>query len=426
MMQLRARRSDPLRGTAAIPGDKSCSHRALILGALAEGETRISGLLDSDDVAATLRAVEAFGATVWRRGDECRVTGAEWRSPAGPIDCGNSGTAARLLMGAAAGFGLAVTFTGDASLSNRPMHRVTEPLARMGARFDGGDRLPIRLAGGGLCGIDLVSEPPSAQVKSAILLAGLRAQGPVTVREPIPTRDHSEIMLRQFGADLAIDEGVVSLGEQRSLVGCELAIAADPSSAAFALTAAAIVPGSCVEVGDLLVNPLRTGLFEALVEMGAEVELSDERIQSGENVATVRIAHGALQPIEIAAERVPAMVDEIPLIAVAAAFADGESMIHGLDSLRYKESDRLAALVAGLTACGVRATLRGDSLHVFGHRRVSGGAKVEARGDHRIAMAFLVLGLASDEPVEVDSAEMIATSFPGFIATMRALGAEIE
>jgi 3-phosphoshikimate 1-carboxyvinyltransferase len=248
----------------------------------------------------------------------------------------------------------------------------------------------------------------------------------VTVREPIPTRDHSEIMLRQFGADLAIDEGVVSLGEQRSLVGCELAIAADPSSAAFALTAAAIVPGSCVEVGDLLVNPLRTGLFEALVEMGAEVELSDERIQSGENVATVQIAHGALQPIEIAAERVPAMVDEIPLIAVAAAFADGESMIHGLDSLRYKESDRLAALVAGLTDCGARATLRGDSLHVFGHRRVSGGAKVEARGDHRIAMAFLVLGLASDEPVEVDSAEMIATSFPGFIATMRALGAEIE
>ena len=426
MMQLRARRSDPLRGTAAIPGDKSCSHRALILGALAEGETRISGLLEADDISATMRAVEAFDATVWRRGDECRVTGAEWRSPAGPIDCGNSGTAARLLMGAAAGFDLAATFTGDASLSNRPMHRVTEPLARMGARFDGGDRLPIRLAGGGLCGIDLVNEPPSAQVKSAILLAGLRAQGPVTVREPVPTRDHSEIMLRQFGADLAIDEGVVSLGEQRSLVGCELAIAADPSSAAFALTAAAIVPGSCVEVGDLLVNPLRTGLFEALVEMGAEVELSDERIQSGENVATVRIAHGALQPIEIAAERVPAMVDEIPLIAVAAAFADGESMIHGLDSLRYKESDRLAALVAGLTACGVRATLRGDSLHVFGHRRVSGGAKVEARGDHRIAMAFLVLGLASDEPVEVDSAEMIATSFPGFIATMRALGAEIE
>ena len=425
-MQLRATRNGPLGGIASIPGDKSCSHRALILGALAEGETRIAGLLESDDVAATMRAVEAFGATIERDGDDLRITGAEWRSPDRPVDCGNSGTAARLLMGAAAGFDLSAAFTGDASLSARPMARITQPLARMGARFDGGDRLPLTLHGGGLGGIDWVNDPASAQVKSAILLAGLRAQGSVIVREPVPSRDHTEIMLREFGCELAGGEGSVSLGGQRSPRGCDIAIAADPSSAAFALTAAAIVPGSSVEVRDLLVNPLRTGLFEALEEMGAEVELADERIQSGEIIATLRIGHSALQAIEIAAERIPGMIDEIPLLAVAAAFADGETIIHGLGELRHKESDRLGAIIAGLAACGVTAVPHGDSLHVFGRGVVRGGARIAAQGDHRIAMAFLVLGLASDEPVEVDSAEMIATSFPGFVETMRGLGADIE
>ena len=426
-MELRASRSGPLTGRAAIPGDKSCSHRALILGALAAGETRISGLLEADDVAATARAVAAFGASAERVGDgEWLVRGGEWRSPSEPVDCGNSGTAARLLMGAAAGFDLIATFTGDESLSRRPMARVTAPLARMGARFNGGERLPLTLHGGGLGGIDWVNEPASAQVKSAVLLAGLRAQGSVVVREPMPSRDHTEIMLREFGCAVDASDGAVTLGDQRQLVGCEIAIPADPSSAAFALTAAALVPGSSVEVHDLVVNPLRTGLFEALEEMGAEVELADEGLRSGEIIATLRIGHASLRAIEIAAERIPAMIDEIPLLAVAAAFADGESVIHGLAEMRHKESDRLGAIVAGLAACGVAAVVHGDSLHVFGRGKVRGGANVLAQGDHRIAMAFLVLGLASEEPVTVDSAGMIATSFPGFAESMRALGAAIE
>ena len=424
-MKLRASRAGPLSGIAHIPGDKSCSHRALVIGALAEGETRIDGLLEAEDVAATMRAIEAFGARVERIGRERRVTAAEWRSPAEPIDCGNSGTTARLVMGAAAGFDLRATFTGDGSLSRRPMAPVTAPLARMGATFEGSNRLPLTLIGGRPSGIEWANAPASAQVKSAILLAGLRAQGSVTVRETIPSRDHTEIMLREFGVEMQCEEGAVSLGANRSPKACDIAIAADPSSAAFALTAATIIEGSAVEVPGLLMNPLRTGLYEALEQMGAQVEVAGRRTQSGESIATLRIGHGALQPIEIPAERVPALIDEVPLLAVAAAFADGESAIHGLAALRHKESDRLGAVVAGLAACGVTALARGDSLHIFGRGGVRGGARIAAQGDHRIAMAFLVLGLASEQPVEVDSAAMIATSFPGFAATMRALGADI-
>jgi len=424
-MHLRACRSGPLSGVAAIPGDKSCSHRALILGALAEGETRIRGLLESQDVAATMRAVEAFGAAVAQRDGEWRVAGAEWRTPRAPIDCGNSGTTVRLLMGGAAGFDLTATFVGDDSLSQRPMARIVEPLSRMGARFDGRDRLPLTLHGGSLGGIDWVNEPASAQVKSAILLAGLRAEGEIRVLERVPSRDHTEIMLREFGCEVEQVGDVVTLGASRVLRGCELAIAADPSSAAFPLTAAAIVPGSLVEVSGMLANPLRTGLVEALEQMGAAVEWSGKRTISGEAVAGVGIAHGELQPVEIAAERIPSIVDEIPLLAVAAAFADGESVIQGLGELRHKESDRLVAIAAGLEACGVTVVVEGDTLRIVGRRRVRGGARVAAHGDHRIAMAFLVLGLASEQPVTVDSGEMIATSFPGFVATMRELGADI-
>lgn len=425
-MELKASPSRPLAGHACVPGDKSCSHRALILGALAEGETRIQGLLESEDVAATVRAIKSFGAEAERLGHgEWQVSGADWHCPARPVDCVNSGTTARLLIGAAAGFELSATFTGDSSLSRRPMERITRPLERMGAQFNALERLPITLRGGKLAGIEWLNEQASAQAKSAVLLAGLRAQGSVIVREPLPSRDHTEIMLRQFGCDLEAGDGIVALGPNRRLRGREITIAADASSAAFPLTAAAIIPGSSVGVGEVLVNPRRTGLFDALESMGAEITRSAERIQSGEAVAAIRLNHAPLRPIEIPHERIPAMIDEVPLLAVAAAFADGETVVHGLTELRHKESDRMEAIVAGLTACGVQAVARGDSLHIFGRGRVRGGATVTAQGDHRIAMAFLVLGLAAEEPVTVDSAEMIATSFPGFVESMRAIGAEI-
>ena len=430
-MKLTATPGSALEGEAAIPGDKSCSHRALILGAMADGETRIEGLLESADVFATARAVEAFGAKVEEgEGGQWRVQGAAWRSPDGPVDCGNSGTAARLLMGAVAGMPrVAATFTGDASLSSRPMKRVTLPLMRMGARIEGGDCLPLAVEGARVGGIDYRNVPASAQVKSAILLAGLGTEARVQVLEPVPSRDHSEIMLSIFGCDIAVDdtpEGwAVSLGEKRRLSGRDLKIGADPSSAAFPLVAAAIVAGSDVIARGVIVNPLRTGLYEVLETMGGNIELSNERIQSGELVADIRIRHSKLGPCHVRAEQVPAMIDEIPALAVACAFAEGESVIEGLGELRLKESDRLGAIVVGLAACGVAAVADGDTLRIFGKDVVRGGGAIATRGDHRIAMAFLTLGLGAQAPVEVDEAEMIATSFPGFVETMKGIGADI-
>jgi 3-phosphoshikimate 1-carboxyvinyltransferase len=430
-VKLVATPGSPLNGEAAIPGDKSCSHRALILGAMAQGETRIHGLLESDDIEATARAIEAFGIGIDRAADgDWIVHGGGWRSPDAPVDCGNSGTTARLLMGAVAGMpGVSATFTGDASLLARPMLRVTAPLARMGAKI-GGDRLPIAVGGMRLGGIEHRNVPASAQVKSAILLAGLGTAAPVQIVEPIPTRDHSEIMLGQLGGEVGVNdtpEGwVVELGQKRSLQGRELSIGADPSSAAFPLVAAATVPGSDVMVRGMIVNPLRTGLYETLEAMGANIELSNERIQSGEIIADIRVRHSTLRPCEVGAEQIPAMIDEVPALAIACAFADGESLIEGLAELRAKESDRLGAIVAGLAACGVAATADGDSLRIFGRGRVRGGARIATQGDHRIAMAFLTLGLAAEQPVEVDEAGMIATSFPAFTEVMRSLGADIE
>ena len=423
-MRLVANRGAALNGEARVPGDKSCSHRALILAAMAGGETRITGLLESDDVLATARAIAAFGIEVERLdAGEWLVRGGGWRSPDGPVDCGNSGTAARLLVGAAAGMdGLVATFTGDASLSSRPMRRVTAPLERMGARIEGGDRLPLTVHGARLGGIDHRNVPASAQVKSAILLAGLSTTAPVRIEEPLPSRDHSEIMLREFGVEI---EGA-ALGEQRRLTACTLAIASDPSSAAFLLVAAAVVPGSSITVPDLLVNPLRTGLFETLETMGADLSLSNARVQSGEVVADLMLGHAILRSCHVGAAQIPAMIDEIPALAVACAFADGESVIEGLAELKVKESDRLGAVVAGLVACGVAAVADSDALRIFGRGRVRGGARIVTHGDHRIAMAFLTLGLGAEQPVEVDEAEMIATSFPEFVDVMRGLGASIE
>ena len=431
-MKLAATSGSALKGEIVIPGDKSCSHRALILAAMAEGETRIHGLLESEDVLATARAIEAFGVEAERLGPgEWAVTGSSCRSPAAPVDCGNSGTAVRLLMGAVAGMtGVSATFDGDASLSSRPMHRVTAPLARMGARIEGVDRLPIGIHGARLGGIDYRNVPASAQVKSAILLAGLGTDASVRVVEAVPSRDHSEIMLSMFGCPVAVDDTPegwsISLGDDRRLSGCEISIGADPSSAAFPLVAAAIVPGSDVMARGIMVNPLRTGIYEALEAMGARVELSNERIQSGEIVADIRVRHSNLRPCHVRPERVPAMIDEIPALAVACAFADGESVIEGLGELRVKESDRLGAIVAGLTACGVATVADGDALRIFGRSEVRGGGGVATRGDHRIAMAFLTLGLASQRPVEVDEAEMISTSFPGFVEAMQGIGADIQ
>jgi 3-phosphoshikimate 1-carboxyvinyltransferase len=324
-----------LAGEAAVPGDKSCSHRALILGAMANGETQISGLLESDDVLATVRAIEAFGITIERSGQAWNVNGGPWQSPAEPVDCGNSGTSARLLMGAVAGMpGVRATFIGDASLSARPMKRVVAPLERMGAKIDGGERLPISIEGARLCGIEHHNVPASAQVKSAIMFAGLGTSASVNVVEPFPSRDHSEIMLANFGCKIAVDDTpdgwIISLGAKRELTGCKLAIGADPSAAAFPLVAAVISPGSDVRVHGMLVNPLRTGLYETLETMGADIELSNERLQSGEIIADVRVRQAPLGPCHVRAEQIPAMIDEIPALAVACAFATGESVIEGL------------------------------------------------------------------------------------------------
>lgn len=431
--QATATASSALGGTIDVPGDKSMSHRALILGALADGTTRISGLLEGQDVLDTAAAVRAFGATAERLGPgEWRVTGAPWRSPAAPVDCGNSGTGVRLLMGAAASFDLEAVFTGDGSLTHRPMERVMAPLRAMGARFEAseGGRLPVHLRGGKLGGIRFRNEKASAQVKSAILLAGLRSDARVEVLEPTPSRDHSENMLRAFGCDVEVEESpdgrLVRLGGRRSLTATTLEIPGDPSSAAFPLVAALILPGSAVTVRSVMMNPLRTGLFTTLSEMGADLGLNNRCRLSGEGIADVTARYVPLRGIEVPAERAPSMIDEYPILAVAAAFARGRTVMHGLAELRVKECDRLAAMLGGLTACGVEAWHEGDTLIVEGRGDPpSGGAQVAAHDDHRIAMSFLVLGLASAYPVSVDSAGMIGTSFPGFAAMMRSIGGRI-
>ncbi len=429
-MRLTARPSGPLAGVALAPGDKSVSHRALILGALGQGRTDIEGLLESADVLATARAVAAFGATVERLGEgRWRVAGTPWRTPDAPIDCGNSGTACRLLMGAAAGQGVGATFVGDSSLSSRPMRRVTDPLGAMGARFEGGEHLPLRLLPGRVGGIDHVLPVPSAQVKSAILLAGLGTDAPVAVTERERTRDHSERMLRAFGA--AVDEADtpagrrIALGARRGLEGQTLRVPGDPSSAAFPLAAALAVPGSAATVRGVLANPLRTGLYQTLLEMGADLALATADA-GGEPVADITARHGALTGVTVPAGRAPTMIDEYPVLAALAAFARGTTRMEGVAELRVKESDRIALMVAGLRACGVACEEGPDWFAVHGTGAPpAGGATIATHGDHRIAMAFLVLGLGARAPVTVEDADMIATSFPGFVPLMRSLGADI-
>ena len=428
-----ARPSGPLQGRVRAPGDKSMSHRAMILGAMATGVTEVEGLLEGDDVLATARAAAAFGATVERLGEgRWRVTGrGGLTSPAGVIDCGNAGTGVRLLMGAAAGYPLTATFDGDASLRKRPMKRVTGPLAEMGARFAWAaaeDRLPVTLTGGRLQGLDYRQTVASAQVKSAILLAGLNAAGETVVREPEKSRDHTERMLRAFGAEVAVeDDGegwIIRLRGGQPLTGAAVSVPGDPSSAAFPLAAGLIVPGSAVTVEGVMLNPLRTGLFDTWREMGADLEITNRRESGGEEIGDITARSSKLRGVVVPEARAAAMIDEYPVLAATAAFAEGTTVMRGVGEMRVKESDRIRLMVDGLRACGVAVEEEPEGFLVTGGP-VPGGAVVHTAHDHRIAMSHLVLGLAAQAPVAVRDPEMIATSFPGFVALMAGLGAEI-
>ena len=434
---LTARRSGPLRGRLRVPGDKSISHRALIFGALTVGETRISGLLEGEDVLNTGKAVRALGAEVERTGvGAWRVHGvgvAGFAEPLGPLDFGNSGTGCRLMLGAVAGCPIAASFDGDASLRKRPMRRVLEPLERMGARTlvanDG--RLPLRLAGA-RDPIPIIYEPPvaSAQLKSAVLLGGLSAPGETVVLEAEATRDHTEKMLTHFGADVRVEpHGAhgrrITLAGQPELVPRPIVVPADPSSAAFPLVAAAVTPGSDLILEGVMLNPLRSGLIDTLVDMGAAIERLENRLEGGEDVADLRVRGSALRGVEVPAARAPAMIDEYPILAVAASFAEGTTVMRGLKELRVKESDRLLGTADMLRVNGVTVEVDGDDLIVEGRGCAHGGGLVATHMDHRLAMSALVMGLASEQPVRIDDGGFIATSFPDFIALMRGLGADI-
>jgi 3-phosphoshikimate 1-carboxyvinyltransferase len=434
-----ARRSGPLSGTAAVPGDKSISHRSLILGALVVGETKVTGLLEGQDVLDTAKAMRAFGAEVTRHGEgswSVRGVGVGgFAEPADMIDCGNSGTGVRLIMGAMATTPITATFTGDASLRKRPMGRVTDPLSMFGARAYGrqGGRLPMTVAGAkDPVPVRYTVPVPSAQVKSAVLLAGLNAPGQTVVIEREPTRDHSERMLAGFGAALSVErtpEGnVITLTGQPELRPQTVAVPRDPSSAAFPVCAALIVEGSDILVPGVSQNTTRNGLYTTLVEMGAAIEFGNPREEGGEPVADLRVRFtGTLKGIDVPEDRAASMIDEFPVLSVVAACATGTTVMRGVKELRVKESDRIDAMARGLEACGVRVEEDEDTLivHGMGADGVPGGATCATHIDHRIAMSFLVLGLAAKAPVTVDDGSPIATSFPAFEGLMRGLGADI-
>jgi len=437
-MALISRRARTLAGEGSVPGDKSISHRALIVGSVAVGETRVSGLLEADDVLRTVDALRALGAQVDRDADGVwhvfgRGVGG-LAEPASVLDMGNSGTGARLLMGLLATHPFTSFFTGDASLSARPMDRVMTPLRRMGAAISArsGDRLPLMIRGT-TAPLPITYELPvaSAQVKSAVLLAGLNTPGTTTVVEPQPTRDHSELMLRHFGAEVAVEHldgggRSIALAGQPEIAGRPVVVPGDLSSAAFPLVAALLVPGSRLTLSRVGVNALRSGLVQTLGEMGAGIAVADRRTEGGEPVADLTVEAGPLRGVEVPPERAPSMIDEYPVLAVAAACAEGVTRMTGLAELRVKESDRLGAMARGLEACGVRVEQSPDALTVHGTGRAPpGGARIAVQRDHRIAMAFLVLGMATAEPVAIDDAGPIETSFPGFAGFMNGLGARI-
>jgi 3-phosphoshikimate 1-carboxyvinyltransferase len=429
-----------LRGSAAVPGDKSISHRALILGALSIGETRITGLLEAEDVLNTAQAMRSFGADVLREGEgSWRVFGrgvGGWAEPESVLDFGNSGTGSRLVMGAAATTKMTAVFTGDTSLRRRPMARVLDPLTQFGAEYRAraGGLMPVTLIGAEqpIC-IEIEVKVASAQVKSALLLAALNAPGISRIAQKTLTRDHTEKMLQGFGAQIRV-ETLADGGEAIHVTGeAELKARAvdvprDPSSAAFAIVAALIVPGSEITVPAILLNPRRTGLIATLREMGGDIQIANVRESGGEEVGDLVVRASALKGIEVPPERAPSMIDEYPVLAVAAAFAEGGTIMRGLEELQVKESDRLAASANGLKANGLKVDVGPGTLVVEGRGLdgVPGGARVATEMDHRIAMAFLTMGLAARDAVSVDDVTMIATSFPEFEQLMRDLGADFQ
>jgi 3-phosphoshikimate 1-carboxyvinyltransferase len=436
---LAARRAGPLKGTAQVPGDKSISQRALILGALAEGETRISGLLESGDVHSTAGALRGFGAELTAEGPgRWRVKGTgvgNWKTPGADLDFGNSGTGSRLVMGAMATTPITATFTGDASLRSRPMARVVAPLEAFGVTYEGqGPKalMPLKLHGAkDAKAITAHVATASAQVKSALLLAALNANGTSKISQDALTRDHSEKMLAAFGAKITVSpraEGgeVITVEGPAKLTGCSVEVPRDPSSAAFLMAAALIVPGSEISLPAILLNPRRTGLIQTLLEMGARIEIQNRRSSGGEEIGDLIVRHSDLNGVTVPADRAPSMIDEYPILSVAAAFARGKTVMLGLDELRVKESDRLEAIIAGLKANGVRYSVSSDDLTVEGMTEVPGGGTVTTHLDHRIAMSFLTMGLASQKPVTVDDVTMIATSFPEYQDLMSGLGAVME
>lgn len=432
MNQLISRKAAPLNGNLKVPGDKSISHRSLIMGTLAIGQSRISGLLEGEDVLDTARAMEAMGA------DISRAENGDWLvhgvgigglcEPKAPLDMGNSGTGARLIMGLVSTYPHNISFIGDASLSARPMKRVTDPLEKFGAEFQGdtGMTLPITVVG--------ISDPmpieyevpvASAQVKSAILLAALNTPGKTTVIEPTPTRDHTERMFEHFGVDIEVRESTITVTGQPELTARDMFVPTDPSSAAFPTVAALITPGSDIIIENVGMNPSRTGIYTTLQEMGANISFINERLECGESVADVHVKYSRLKGITVPTSRAPSMIDEYPILCIAASFADGVTIMQGLEELRVKESDRIAVMVEGLKTCGVTVTEHDDGMTVTGAPNISGGAQVKTHLDHRIAMSFLILGLGTDEPVTVDDGRVIETSFPGFRDLMNGLGANI-
>ncbi|HYD18234.1 MAG TPA: 3-phosphoshikimate 1-carboxyvinyltransferase [Patescibacteria group bacterium] len=428
-----------LKGVARAPGDKSISHRSLMFGALAEGETVISGLLNGEDVLHTGQALSAMGAEIHpatEPGGTWRVKGigaTGLKTPRNTVYLGNSGTSTRLLMGVVGGYPIHATFTGDASLSKRPMGRVIKPLAQMGVQFEAshGDMLPLKIIGSGqLRPIEYTLPVASAQVKSAILFAALHAEGETTVIEPEPTRDHTERMLRFFGAEIESrnDNGanIIKLKGLPRLTGQPVTVPSDPSSAAFLTVAALITKDSDILIPGVSVNPLRAGLYDTLRDMGADIVFENQRELSGEPVADIRVKSSALKGVTVPKSRVPSMIDEFPVLSVAASFAEGDTYMSDLKELRVKESDRLLAIAKGLTACGVLADMGDDDLTVHGRGQPPGGCMIAANLDHRIAMSFLVMGMATREAVSIDDAETMNTSFPGFAALMNSLGAKIN